>query len=203
MTVDSHLPPRVELLARLDVTAVVSSLSVSLGGASRHEVHLFGYLAAMAHSQAGSAPSSWGYEFAGSANGLPFADAIDYAIDAMTLSGDVLDGRNGLRLAPAYFERFDAISRGDSFGERIALVRDVCTVVVFRTLPQIGRSLRAEPQLARAARLGTVRVIDEAELSNMLMTLMLKVRDQLPEEFPPSGPAMLWLDEWESISAGR
>lgn len=197
----SHLEPRAELLARLDVTAIVSSLSVSLGGASRHEIHLFGYLAAMAHSQTGTAPSDWGYGFAASKSGIPFADAIDYVSDAMIGSGELLEAKHGLRLASSYSERFEVIAEGESFGERIRLVRDVCTVIVFRSLPRIGRSVRSEPQLARAADLGVVRVIDEAELSDMLMRLMLRVRDQLPEEFPPSGPAMLWLDEWERRSA--
>lgn len=194
---NSHLEPEVELLARIDVATICASLAISVGGASRHDVHLFAYLSSMAHSQMGFAPSSWGYQFAASKQGLPFSDALDFATDCMLFDGELTETNQGFQLFDPFLSRFEVIAQGQSFGRRVALIRDVCNVVVFRALPSISRAVRNEPQLSRSASVGVVRLIDEGELGKTLMALMLKVRNRLPAEFSPSAPAMLWLDEWE------
>lgn len=197
----SHLDPGVELTARVDAAAIADALAISVGGASRSDLHLFAYLASMVSSQEGTAPSSWGYPFAGTSNGLPFAEALDYAIDRMVADGDLVDGIDGFGLSDWMRIRLDAAETGPSYGSRVQLIQDVANVAVFRALPSIGRAIREEPQLARSADIGAVRLIDESELASTLMRLMLAVRSQLPEDYPPSAPAMLWLDAWAAKSA--
>lgn len=193
----SHLDPRAELLARIDAATICDALSVSIGGATRQDVHQFGYLASMVNSQYGASPTAWGYRFAASATGFPFAEALDFAMDKMSADGDLLGSPDGFQLSEGMRERIAVAAAGASFGERILLIEDVANVAVFRALPTIGRALRGEPQLARSSQLKTVRLIDEEELAQTLMRLLLDVRDELPDVFPPAVPAMHWLDRWE------
>lgn len=198
----SHLEPRAELFARIDVAAICETLTVSVGGASRHDVHLFSYLASMVNSQYGASPSAWGYRFAASAEGLPFAEAVDFTMDEMIDGGDLDLTANGYQPSTSLRDRVATAESGSVFGERIALIVDVTNVAVFRTLPSIGRAVRSEPQLARSANIQSVRLVDEQELAETLMRLLLSVRERMKGEFPPSLPAMIWLDIWEQEREG-
>lgn len=199
---DSHLVAGAELMARIDVTAICSSLALAVGGATRGDIHLFAYLSSMANTQAGLSPSAWGYQFAATENGLPFAEALDFAADRMVASGELMDSPDGLTPSVQLREIFENVASGHSFGSRVSLIRDVCSVAVYRALPGIGRAVRGEDQLKRSQRVGSVRLIDELELARSLTQLTLSVRDQLPPQYPPSSPAMLWLDQWEREHAG-
>ncbi len=193
----SHLSPSAELLARVDVATICYSLSVSVGGASRQDVHIFGYLSSMVNTQYGASPSAWGYDFAASSSGLPFAEALDFAMDQMLRSGDLVDSADGYTLSAGMSGRLAASANAEAFGRRIAMIEDVANVAVLRALPTIGRAVKSEPQLARSAQIKAVRIIDEGELARTLVNLLLTVRDQLEGDFPPALPAMLWLDTWE------
>jgi hypothetical protein len=160
-------------------------------------VHIFGYLASMVNTQYGASPSAWGYEFAASSSGLPFAEALDFAMDGMLRTGDLVDSADGYVLSETMSARLAASSDGEAFGRRIAMIEDVANVAVLRALPTIGRAVKSEPQLARSAQIRAVRIIDEVELAKTLVGLLLTVRDQLQGDFPPALPAMLWLDTWE------
>lgn len=193
----SHLAPRAELMARIDVAAICATLEISVGGASRTDIHLFGYLASMVNSQSGSSPAAWGYPFVANGRGLPFAEALEYSLDNMVDTGELLDGQDGLILSHDFSLKFDIAAAGVTFFERVNLVRDVCNVAVFRPLPTIGRAIRNEPQLMRSASVESVRLIDNDELRKTLMSMMLQIRDHLPDDFAAASSAMLWLDQWE------
>lgn len=197
----SHLSPRSQLLARIDVMTVCSALSTSVGGASRLDVHLFAYLAAMVNTQVHDFPEDWGYDFSASPQGRPFAEALEYCIEEMLLNNEVLETSDGMILASRSRAFLLAAEDGASFSPRIALLRDVCNVVVYRALPTIGRALENQPAMSRAVALDQVSLIGEDGLREYLAGLMLRVRADLPETFSPSWPAMLWLDLWEGQDA--
>jgi hypothetical protein len=155
--------------AGFDVAFISDALGPALDGLRPAEVHSVSYLARLL-VELDEAPSiSWGYEFASTSTGAPFASRIDEAVTLMIATGNLLEDRGLLISSSRGSEMFEQMRRMNSLQSRERYLEPACSVSLTMPLPAVTDALVHEPQLRVALALGQTRpLLDEVGRSALL-----------------------------------
>lgn len=151
--------------ATFDALWITRQLHETSRGITASELHALAYLSCLVSLLGGRAPESWGYDFAATSSGAPFATALDDAIEGLRSSG-LLESRESVYYTSRFGNDEVALwSELESLRWRVRYLGPACDSALALPLPTVTGALTGEPQLRRAMRLNQTReLLDETGL---------------------------------------
>jgi len=119
-------------------------------GVRPHEVQALAYLSCVLSVFDGKRVSEWGYNFLATPAGMPYAEAVDSAINDLVAAG-VLEAESGsLRLSLHGTEMRSKLVQHQSFEARKRYVDAAASTTLALALPRTTGAIALEPQLKAA-----------------------------------------------------
>jgi len=123
---------------------------VSTAATSTSDVHLFAYLACLLSLYSGRTPQDWGYSFAATSKGYPFAHDIADSLQSLLISGCLHSDTNGITISSKGEEEYQLNGSLGRNGEREIFLAGACSAILAMPLGMIRWAISEEPELKRA-----------------------------------------------------
>jgi hypothetical protein len=136
--------------AAFDVLAICRQLTRSAGGATAAELHVFSYLSCLLYVYDGHDAGGWGYSFAATPAGSPYARELADATDRVRAAGWLVDRGPVVVLSEAGRSELDALAAFASKAPRLRYLDSATAAATLLPLPSVADALAYEPQLRRA-----------------------------------------------------
>jgi hypothetical protein len=177
-----------------DTLYVVYELGAKIHPPSAAEVHLVAYLACLLSLYKGHPADDWAYRFAGTRDGSPFSEEIDFAIRMFSATGHI--GPNEHGLVPTERGRLELaqLTRLSGNRQRVEYLEPASASCLTMPMGMIRHALGQEPTLRPATRLATTRrLLDGPNLSRLYEQFDLLSRTIGVESTDLLIPATVWL----------
>lgn len=153
------------VVAAFDVSFVCFSLERSLGGLRPAEIHGLCYLARLLALFDDWPEQAWGYDFASTKAGAPFASRVDEAMSLMLATGTLVEAGETVSLSDRGRGLLERTRELPSLARRQRCLEPACSVTLTMPLPAVSDALTHEPQLRAAVTLQQTRpLLDETGL---------------------------------------
>lgn len=136
--------------AAFDALAICRQLGRNAGGATAAEVQVLAYLSCLLSVYDGQEATTWGYSFAATPAGSPYAPDLAEATDRIRAAGWLVDRGPVVVVSDAGTSEFEALSTFPSKRPRLRYLEAATAATTLLPLPSVADALAYEPQLRRA-----------------------------------------------------
>lgn len=184
--------------AAFDALAICRDLSRSAGGATASEVQVLAYLACLLSIYDGHDADRWGYSFAATPAGSPYARQLAQATDRIRAVGWLVDRGPVVVVSDTGAVEFDALAAFPSNRPRLRYLDAATAAATLLPLPAVADALAYEPQLRRALEyLGGLDELLDDEGLRLVRPHFAAVAEALEAASAGQGgllvPAVVWL----------
>lgn len=145
--------------AYFDCLGVATKLQGPLGGASTNELHLFSYLACLLSLYRRQPVAEWGYQFAGTKQGLPFSPEIE-SVSTELVNHQSMTRQNGFFiLTEQGHQQYSMLSSLSLNKAREPYLAGACSSVLALPVAIVRDGLRNGTELKAAGDLSSKRML--------------------------------------------
>jgi hypothetical protein len=137
-------------VASFDALFITKNLSSLTQGLTQDEISVFSYLACLLSLYDSKQPSWWQYSFTATEAGYPSSDTLREACSLLVAAGSLAKHVETLELTSVGDDDVDSLARFGSYQPRIPYLAAACSTALTQSLPSIGDSISADPQLRSA-----------------------------------------------------
>lgn len=180
--------------AVFDYLSIVRRIGAIAGPVSEAEIHMFAYLACLLCVYRGTPASSWGYQFARTSSGSPFAKEITDA-GAFSLDKGLISEVGGLRSLSSFGASLVSELSGFSQNrDRTAFLEAACSSTLAVSFGELRAALMEEPSLKNAQDLDKVEALISGQALNDLHTQFEALAKAVGADVPDLlVPSITWL----------
>lgn len=154
--------------AAFDVLAIVAGLTPPFSEVLFSEVHLFAYLSCLLSLYDGQPVADWGYSFAGTREGSPYAHPLSDSIQSLYGSGFLIGDERLIQISEAGRQEYEFLCTLSQNIRRTEYVAGACASVLALPLGVVRAALSQEPALKRTAALAATRPLLESADQSVL-----------------------------------
>lgn len=182
--------------AVFDSLYITNRMQSLLGNVIRADVHLLAYLSCVLSLYKGNPVSSWGYQFAGTAQSTPYSPSIEHAIGALLEIGSFVEDNGYISVTWQGTDQYGELQWLGQNQRREPYLKGACSSILALPIDIVRRAINVEPELRGASNLASKRLL--LDDSNPGFTLVYEQLDTLSRAIGVEVsnlmvPAVLWL----------